>query len=121
MEFACDVDAFRWRRNPHITKRDVWGIRHRSGIPPELLSSGGGLHTLGGLFDQSCDSLWLRQVDGMAALDLNDRGAPPLGHGTLGIGWGHLSVGGDYVTARVGFLPRFPDFSSGSPHSPRGW
>jgi hypothetical protein len=46
---------------------------HRAAISPELLSSGGGLHTLGGLFDKSCDSLWLRHVDGMAALDLNDR------------------------------------------------
>src|SRR5439155_15032178 len=64
---------------------------HRAAIPPALLSGGGGLHTLGGLFDKSCDSLWLRHVDGMTALDLNDRGARPLGHGTLGIGCDHLS------------------------------
>ena len=44
---------------------------HRAAIPPGLLSSGGGLHTLGGLFDKSYDSLGLRDVDGMAALDLN--------------------------------------------------
>src|SRR6267378_6877115 len=119
MEFACDVDAFWWRRNPHIAKCDVWGIRHRSGIPPELLSSGGGLHTLGGLFDQSCDSIWLRHVDGMAALDLNDRRTRPLGHGTLGIGWDHLVVGGDQVPARLGLPPWFTDLAAESLHAPR--
>src|SRR5258705_8893427 len=99
--------------------RDVWGTRHRAAIPPELLSSGGGLHTLGGLVDQSCDSLWLRHVDGVAALDLNDRRARPLGHGTLGIGWDHLVVGGDQVPARLG-LPRwFTDLAAESLHAPR--
>ena len=38
---------------------------HRAAIPPGLLSSGGGLHTLGGLFDKTRDSLWLRHVDGI--------------------------------------------------------
>src|SRR6267378_6192248 len=118
MEFACDVDAFWWRRNPHIAKCDVWGIRHRSGIPPELLSSGGGLHTLGGLFDQSCDSIWLRHVDGMAALDLYDRRTRPPGHGTLGIGWDHLVVGGDHVPARLGLPRRFTDLAAESLHAP---
>src|SRR5882762_6172627 len=91
----------------------------RAAIPPGLLSGGGGLHTLGGLVDQSCDSLWLRHVDGVAALDLNDRGARPLGHGTLGIGWDHLVVGGDHVPARLG-LPRwFTDLAAESLHAPR--
>ena len=31
----------------------------RAAIPLGLLSSSGGLHTLGGLFDKSCDSLGL--------------------------------------------------------------
>src|SRR5258707_10980550 len=120
MEFACDVDGFRWRRKPtHRKMRDVWGTRHRAAIPPELLSSGGGLHPLGGLFNQSCDSLWLRHVDGMAALDLNDRGARPLGHGTLGIGWDHLVVGGDQVPARLGPPRRFTDLAAESLHAPR--
>src|SRR2546426_319507 len=77
-----------------------------SGKSPWLLGGSGGLHTPGGLFDKSCDSLGLRHVDGMAALDLNDRGARPLGHGTLGIGCDHLVVGGDQVPARLG-LPRW--------------
>jgi hypothetical protein len=32
---------------------------HRAAIPPGLLSSGGGRHTLGGVFDERCDSLGL--------------------------------------------------------------
>src|SRR5438132_1217677 len=92
---------------------------HRAAIPSELLSSSGGLHTLGGLFDKRCDSLWLRHVDGMAALDLNHRRARPLGHGTLGIRWDHLVVGGDQVPARLGLPRRFTDPAAESLHTPR--
>src|SRR6267378_5058171 len=120
MEFACDVDGFRWRRNPtHRKMRDEWGTRRRAAIPPELLSGGGGLHTFGSLFDKTCDSLWLRHVDGMAALDLNDRRARPLGHGTLGIRWDHLVVGDDQVPARLGLPRRFTDLAAESLHAPR--
>src|SRR5439155_5835838 len=65
----------------------------------DMLSSGGGLHTLRSLFDKRCDRLGLRHVDSMAALDLHDRRTCPLGHGTLGIRWDHLVVGGDQVPA----------------------
>src|ERR1700736_2920429 len=92
---------------------------HRAAIPPGLLSSGGGLHTLGGLFDKSCDSLGLRHVDGMAALDLNDRRTRPLGHQTLGIRWDHLVVGGDHIPARLGLPRRFTDLAAESLHAPR--
>ena len=49
----------------------------------QLLSSS--LHFPGGLFNESCHSSRLRDVDGVAALDLNNRGTRPLGHGTLGV------------------------------------
>jgi len=37
----------------------------------------------GGLLDQRSDSIGLRDVHGVAALDLDHRGARPFGHGTL--------------------------------------
>src|SRR5882724_5701615 len=73
----------------HHTLRPTHGRIERQF--PELLS-GGALYTLGGLFDKSCDSLGLRHVDGMAALDLSNRRASPPGHETLGIRWNHLVV-----------------------------
>src|SRR3989475_9469490 len=84
---------------------------------PELLS-GGGLHTLCGLFDKSCDSLGLRHVDGVAALDLSDRRASPPGHGTLRIRRNHLVVGSDQVPARLGLPCRFADLAAESLHAP---
>src|ERR1700686_408541 len=85
---------------------------------PELLSSGRGLHTFGGFFDKSCDSLGLRHVDRMATLDLNDRGASPLGHGTLGIRWNHLVIGNDQVPTRLAFPRRFTALAVESLHAP---
>jgi hypothetical protein len=38
------------------------------------------LHSRGGLFNESRDSLGLREVDGVAALGLNHRGVRPFGH-----------------------------------------
>src|SRR5206468_8751993 len=95
----------------HTTPRDKhqW---HRAAIPPGPLSSGGGLHTLGGLFDKSCDSPGLRHVDGVATLDLNDGRASPLGHGTLRIRRNHLVVGSDQVPARLGLPRRFADLAA---------
>src|SRR6266446_7276294 len=90
-----------------------------SGKSPWLLGSSGGLHTPGGLFDKSCDSLGLRHVDGMAALDLNDRRTRPLGHGTPAIRWDHLVVGGDHIPARLGLPRRFTDLAAESLHAPR--
>src|SRR4029077_10422413 len=92
--------------------------RHRAAIPPGLLSSGGGLHTLGGLFDKSCERLRLRHIDGMAALDLNDRRARPLRHGTLGIRWDHLVVGSDQVPARLRLPRRLTDLTAESLQTP---
>src|SRR5579864_4767842 len=86
--------------------------------PLTLLSRGGDLHTLGSLLDKACDRLGLRHVDGMAALDLNDRRTRPLGHGPLGIGWDHLVVGGDHVPARLGLPRRFTDLAAESLHAP---
>ena len=45
--------------------------------------SGGGLRLHRSLFN------WLRYVDGVASLDINDRSTRALGHGTLGVRWNH--------------------------------
>src|SRR5712664_1992608 len=81
-------------------------------IPVDLLSGGG-------LLNKSCDSTGLRYVDGVAALDLNDRRTGPLGHGTLGLRWDHLVLGGDQVPARLGSPRRFADRAANGPHAPR--
>src|SRR5439155_2024351 len=99
----------------HHTPRPTRGRIERQS--PELLS-GGGLHTLGGLFDKSCDSPRLRHVDGVAALDLSDRRASPPGHETLGIRWNHLVVGNDEVPTRLGSPRRFTDLAAQRLHAP---
>jgi len=55
--------------------------------------SASGLDALGGLFDERGDRPWLRHVDGVAALDLGDRGTRPLRHGTLGHRRDHFILG----------------------------
>src|SRR5882724_1854883 len=77
------------------------------------------LRASGGLFDKLCDGSRLRDIDGVAALDLNDRGAGPLGHRTLGVRWDHLVVGGDQVPARLGPPRRFANSATKSRHAPR--
>jgi hypothetical protein len=70
-------------------------------------------------FNESRDSLGLRDVDGVAALDLNDRGARPLGHRTLGLRWDHPVIGGDQIPARLGPPRRFANCALRAPHAPR--
>src|SRR6267378_3039977 len=77
------------------------------------------LRASGGLFDKFCDSGRLRYIDGVAALDLNDRGARPLGHGTLGVRWNHLVLGGDQVPARLSPPRGFADRAANGPRAPR--
>src|SRR4029453_8493922 len=48
---------------------------------PWLLGSG---HRGRGLFDEGGHRGWLRHKDGVAGVDLGDRGSGPLGHGALG-------------------------------------
>ena len=55
--------------------------------------SAGGLDARGGLLDERGDRPWLRHVDGVAALDLDDRGTRPPRHGTLGNRRDHLILG----------------------------
>src|SRR5260370_23769371 len=64
--------------------------------------SGDGLRLRGSLFNKICDRSWLRYVDGVASLDLNDRSTRALGHSTLGVRWNHPVPGGDQVPARLG-------------------
>jgi hypothetical protein len=83
---AAAVQTVRPKQSLRDARADLTRNKHqwrRSAIPPGFLSGGGGLHTLGGLLDN--DSLGLRQVDGTAALDLNDRRTCPLAHGALDV------------------------------------
>src|SRR5260370_39483234 len=61
----------------------------------------------------------LRDVDGVAGLDLNDRAARPLGHGTLGLRWDQPVISGDQVPARLGPPRRFANCATGSRQAPR--
>src|SRR5229473_2073617 len=81
--------------------------------------SGGALHLRRSLFYKICDSSWLRYVDGVTSLDLNDRSTRALGHGTLGVRWNHLVLGGDQVPARLGPPRGFADHAANGPHAPR--
>src|SRR6266849_2487658 len=81
--------------------------------------SRGGLHLRRSLFNKICDSSWLRYVDGVASLDLNDRSTRALGHSTLGVRWNHLVLGGDQVPARLGPPRGFADRAANGPHAPR--
>src|SRR6267142_6885178 len=85
--------------------------------PGDLLRCG--LRASGGLFNKLCDGSRLRYIDGVATLDLNDRGARPLGHGTLGVRWNHLVLGGDQVPARLGPPRGFADRAANGPQAPR--
>src|SRR5713226_7390740 len=81
--------------------------------------TGGGLHLRRGLFNKVCYSSWLRYVDGVTSLDLNDRSTRALGHGTLGVRWNHLVLGGDQVPARLGPPRGFADRAANGAHAPR--
>src|SRR5258708_23278261 len=81
--------------------------------------SGGALRLRRSLFNKICDRSWLRYVDGVTSLDLNDRSTRALGHSTLGVRWNHPALGGDQRPARL--VPPFPfaDRAANGPHAPR--
>src|SRR6266853_264239 len=81
--------------------------------------SRGGLHLRRSLFNKICDSSWLRYVDGVASLDLNDRSTRALGHSTLGVRWNHLVLCGDQVPALLGPPCGFADRAANGAHAPR--
>src|SRR5260370_21398390 len=81
--------------------------------------SGGALRLRRSLFNKICDRSWLRYVDGVASLDLNDRSTRALGHSTLGVRWNHLVLGGDQVPARLDPPRGFADRAANGPHAPR--
>src|SRR6266480_327467 len=81
--------------------------------------SGGDLRFRRSLFNKICDRFWLRYVDGVASLDLNDRSTRALGHGTLGVRWNHPVLGGEQVPARLRPPRGFADRAANGPHAPR--
>src|SRR5258706_13887171 len=83
------------------------------GSPPGLR-----LAACGGLLDQRSDGIGLRDVHGVAALDLDHRGARPFGHGTLGVRWDPLVFGGDEIPARLGSPRWFANFAAKTRYAP---
>src|SRR5260370_17488848 len=81
--------------------------------------SGGALRFRRSLFNKICDRFWLRYVDGVTSLDLNDRSTRALGHSTLGVRWNHPVLGGDQVPARLGPPRGLSDRAAMCPHAPR--
>src|SRR5258707_3214811 len=81
--------------------------------------NGGGHRLRRSMFNKFCDSSWLRYVDGVTSLDLNDRSTRPLGHSTLGVRWNHPVLGGEQVPARLGPPRGFADRAANGPHAPR--
>src|SRR5437762_6065173 len=81
--------------------------------------SGGALRLRRSLFNKICDRSWLRYVDGVASLDLNDRSTRALRHGTLGVRWNHPVLGGEQVPARLRPPRGFADRAANGPHAPR--
>src|ERR1700690_3043681 len=80
--------------------------------------SGGTLRFRRSLFNKICDRSWLRHVDGVAPLDLNDRSTCALGHGTLGVGWNHPVLGSDQVPALLLPPSGFADCAANGPQAP---
>src|SRR6266481_3173239 len=81
--------------------------------------SGGGLRLRRSLFNKICDRSWLRYVDRVASLDLNDRSTRALGHGTLGVRWNHPVLGGEQVPARLRPPRGFADRAANGADAPR--
>ena len=73
----------------------------------------------GGFLDQRGHSFWLRHVDRVTALDLDDGRARALGHELLGRWRDHLVVGCDQIPARFASPRRFADCAVESLDSPR--
>ena len=83
-----------------------------------LLSDSSPLVFTGGLFNESRDSLGLREVDGVAAPGLNRRGARPFGHCTLGVRWDPLVLGSDQAPARLGSPRPFANCAAETRYTP---
>src|SRR5258707_4508448 len=81
--------------------------------------NGGGHRLRRSLFNKICDRSWLRYVDGVTSLDLNDRSTSALGHSTLSVRWNHPVLGGEQVPARLGPPRGFADRAANGPHAPR--
>src|SRR6266699_3750994 len=83
--------------------------------------SGGALRFRRSLYNKICDRFWLRYVDGVTSLDLNDRSTRALGHSTLGVRWNHLVLGGDQVPAWLGPPRGFADRAANGAHAHGTW
>src|SRR6266550_3470462 len=83
--------------------------------------SGGALRFRRSLFNKICDRFWPRYVDGVASLDLNDRSTRAPGHGTLGVRWNHLVLGGEQVPARLRPPRGFADRAANGPMPHGTW
>src|SRR5690242_2993408 len=87
-------------------------------MPGGLLSDSRPLVFTRCLFNESRDSLGLREVDGVAALGLNHSRTRPFGHCTLGVGWDPLVLGSDQIPARLGSPRRFANCAAVTRYAP---
>src|SRR4030095_16368329 len=72
----------------------------------------------GGLFNESRDSLGLREIHSVAALGLKHYSTCPFGHCALGIRWDPLVLGSDQVPAGLGSPRRFANCTGGTRYPP---
>jgi hypothetical protein len=73
----------------------------------------------GGLYDQSGDGLGVRDIDSVAARDLNNRGAGPFRHELLCRIRNHLVVADLKIPARLGLPSRLCDCAAKGVDTPR--
>ena len=119
---------FRVARNPGLASSVVrsettWTAHscclRRFGACEANFLSRNGLRLRRSLSNKICDRSWLRYVDSVASLDLNDRSTRALGHGTLGVRWNHPVLGGEQIPARLRPPRGFADRAANGPQAPR--
>src|SRR2546425_9995686 len=70
-------------------------------------------------FNQLGDGIWLRNINRVAARNLDDCRASALGHETLCRWRDHLVFGGDQIPTRLGSPCRFADLATQRCNAPR--
>ena len=99
------------RAVPGIGRRELEGS-HR---PHSRETSEG----VGGLLDRRCDRRRLRDVQGVASLDVHDPGARTRRHRALGRRWDHVVFGRHDVGARLRLPRRLAHGAAERVHAPR--
>src|SRR5882672_11447068 len=77
------------------------------------------VYSLGSLFNQLRNGVWLRHIDRVAARNLDDCRTGALGHETLGRRRNHLVLGGDQIPTGLGPPRRLTDRATECFDAPR--